>query len=47
MYAGFQVQAQVGQVQGLLPAMLSWASALLLLLLAFPPLRSRLFPFFR
>jgi len=45
--SGWQIQVSVGEAHGLLPAMLSWGSALLLLVLAIPPLRRSLFTFFR
>ena len=44
---GWQVNVEMGMAQDMLPDLLSYGSAVLLLLLAIPTLRNRLFPFFR
>lgn len=44
---GWQVTVEIGVTQDMLPDLLSYGSAVLLLLLAIPVLRNRFFPFFR
>ncbi len=43
---GWQVSVEMGTAQSMLPGWLSYGSAVVLLLLAIPALRNRLFPFF-
>jgi uncharacterized membrane protein YraQ (UPF0718 family) len=44
-YLSLDVQVSLGHAHATLPALLSWGSALLLLVLAVPPVRRRVFPF--